>query len=50
MHVVYLGHFQLQWKAQQQYLFFIYFDFTAAMAADRPTLNARAGWKKEKKE
>ena len=31
-------------------LFFIYFDFTAAIAADRPALSARAGWKKEKNE
>ena len=29
---------------------FVYFDFTAATAADRPALSARAGWKKEKKE
>ena len=28
---------------------FIYLNFTAAMAADRPALSARAGWKKEKK-
>ena len=27
----------------------IFFNFTAATAADRPALSARAGWKKEKK-
>ena len=31
------------------FIYFIYlFDFTAAIAADRPALSARAGWKKEK--
>ena len=27
----------------------IYFDFTAATAADRPALSARAGWKKKRR-
>ena len=32
------------------YIYIYLFDFTAATAADRPALSARAGWKKEKKD